>query len=90
MATVSAAAARDRALAFAETAAAAAGTLVRGALTAVRAGLLSLLAAAAVVIGVADVFGGGWAWIIGGGLGMLLCADWRASRAGDDDEQGTG
>jgi hypothetical protein len=61
-------------------AASAAGVTFRAVLAAVRAGILSVLAAAAVVVGVADVFGAGWAWIIGGVLGLVLSADWRASR----------
>lgn len=62
-------------------AAAAAGVTFRAVLVAVRAGLLSVLAASAVVVGVALVFGCGWAWIIAGVLGLILSADWRASRA---------
>lgn len=89
MATVSAASTRRAALGAVETAAAAAGTFVRGFLAAIRAGLLSLMAAAAVVVGVAVQFGGGWPWIVGGVLGMLLSADWRAGRRDVDDEQGT-
>lgn len=68
----------------------AAGVVIRAVLAAVRAGLLSVAAAAAIVVGVAMRFGGAWAWIIGGVLGLLLSADWRASTRPAEGEGVTG